>query len=281
MQLSSPSNAAPTISTLPARLTILLLSLITITTAQTTTPPPSTQPSRVSQTILTPNRTSLLTPGSPFTITWIPDPHFSNITLEIWDKTSWGYSRDFGDLCYHWVNPFCGTIASHAPNTGSFVWQVPKPGSDYPRDAGNGTGEGTGSSGVRVFWIKMYVDDYLKEGYNRDPVLSYSQNFAFRGDGDSGTVGWTSSVGAEGWPGTSSGSWGRGTVTVTVERNGTVTGGGLGVKSTGGGASLTGAGGTKGTGGPTAAVKTGGGGKAEKGRGTGVWALGLMVLGLW
>ncbi|KAF2469822.1 uncharacterized protein BDR25DRAFT_370467 [Lindgomyces ingoldianus] len=156
-----------------------ILSYIPIVTSQSSVLP-STQPSRVQQPISHPNRDDLLTPGGTFTIRWQPDPHFSNVTLEIWDKTSWGYSRDFGDLCYHWINPFCGTIVSHAPNTGSYEWHIPKPGSDFPR-------------AERVFWIKMYVDDYLKpEINNKDPVLSYTQNFAFAPDpGQSVSVTWT------------------------------------------------------------------------------------------
>ncbi|KAF2120135.1 hypothetical protein BDV96DRAFT_595713 [Lophiotrema nucula] len=134
--------------------------------AQTPSPAP-TQPSVIEQPISRPSKNDQLTPGATFTIQWTPDPAFSNVTLELWDKTSWGYSRDFGDLCYHWINPFCGTIATHAPNTGSFEWSIPNPGSDFPRDE-------------RVFWIKMYVDDYWKPDVgNTDPVLSYSQNFAF------------------------------------------------------------------------------------------------------
>lgn len=109
----------------------------------------------------------MLTAGTTFAIKWKPDRHFSNVTLELWDKTSWGYSRNFGNLCYHYVNPFCGTIASHAPNTGSFEWRIPKPNNEFPR-------------GQKVFWIKIYVDDFMKpEINNKDPVLSYSQHFAF------------------------------------------------------------------------------------------------------
>ena len=139
---------------------------ILLVAAQIPSPSP-THPSIIEQPIIHPTKEDQLTPGSTYTIQWIPDPAFSNVTIELWDKTSWGYSRDFGDLCYHWVNPFCGTIVSHAPNTGTFEWNVPKPGSDFPRDE-------------RVFWIKMYVDDYWRPDLgNTDPVLSYSQNFAF------------------------------------------------------------------------------------------------------
>ncbi|KAF2735677.1 hypothetical protein EJ04DRAFT_563183 [Polyplosphaeria fusca] len=142
------------------------LQLFSFTGAQASTPAP-THPSFVEQPILYPTGDTLITPGSIYTIQWKANTAFSNITLELWDKTSWGYSRDFGELCYHWVNPFCGTIGSHLPNTGSFEWHVPQPGSDFPR-------------GDRVFWIKMYVDDYIKpEIGNNDPVLSYSQNFGF------------------------------------------------------------------------------------------------------
>ncbi|KAF2194799.1 hypothetical protein K469DRAFT_706288, partial [Zopfia rhizophila CBS 207.26] len=127
---------------------LTLLHLLPLVSAQQTTPSP-TQPSRVQQPILSPSKKDVLTPGGTFTIRWEPNSHFANVTLEIWDKTTWGYSRDFGELCYHWVNPFCGTIASHAPNTGSYEWHIPKPGSEFPR-------------GEKVFWLKMYVDDYLK-----------------------------------------------------------------------------------------------------------------------
>ncbi|KAF2011073.1 hypothetical protein BU24DRAFT_413754 [Aaosphaeria arxii CBS 175.79] len=143
-----------------------LLSNIPLVTSQAPTPS-STQPSIIEQPIFRPTREDVLIPGGTFKIEWTPDKHFENVTLELWDKTSWGYSRDFGSLCYHWVNPFCGTIASHAPNNGSFEWQIPKPGSDFPR-------------GERVYWIKMYVDDYIKPDIgNKDPVLSYSPNFMF------------------------------------------------------------------------------------------------------
>ncbi|KAF2266423.1 hypothetical protein CC78DRAFT_578120 [Lojkania enalia] len=138
-------------------------SFYSIVTCQTSTP----QPSGIQQPITHPTRHEVLTPGGTFTIQWIADLHFSNVTLEIWDKTSWGWSREFGEQCYHWVNPFCGTIGSHLPNTGSYEWRIPKPGSNFPR-------------GEHVFWIKMYVDDYIKEDIgNKDPVLSYSQNFSF------------------------------------------------------------------------------------------------------
>src|SRR6186713_1319858 len=124
-------------------LTFFLLSSIPLACSQE-----PTEPSDIEQPFVHPNRDDVLVPGGTFTIQWTADTRFANITLELWDKTSWGYSRDFGSLCYHWVNPFCGTIVSHAPNNGSYVWHIPKPGSDFPR-------------GDRVFWVKMYVDDYF------------------------------------------------------------------------------------------------------------------------
>jgi hypothetical protein len=131
----------------------------------------STQSSPISQPILSPNHTSLLATGSLYLITWEPSRNFSNITLEIWDNTLWGYSRDFGSFpCYHWSNPFCGTIISHAPNNGSYLWNVPQPvrviGHRYP-------------IGEQYFWIKLYVDDFWKEGMNTEPVVTYSERFAF------------------------------------------------------------------------------------------------------
>lgn len=146
--------------------TSILVSLSLAASSQPASPS-STKPSSIEQPITHPIDDDVITAGTVFTITWKPDRHFSNVTLELWDKTSWGYSRSFGNLCYHYVNPFCGTIVSHAPNTGSYEWRVPKPNNEFPR-------------GQKVFGIKMYVDDFMKpEINNRDPVLSYSQNFAF------------------------------------------------------------------------------------------------------
>lgn len=130
----------------------------------------ATKQSTIEQPIVHPSREDTLTAGTTFVIEWKPDHHFSNVTIELWDKTSWGYSRNFGSLCYHYVNPFCGTIVSHARNTGSFEWRIPKPNNEFPR-------------GQKVFWIKIYVDDFMKpEINNKDPVLSYSQHFAFAPD---------------------------------------------------------------------------------------------------
>ncbi|KAF2873968.1 hypothetical protein BDV95DRAFT_317680 [Massariosphaeria phaeospora] len=156
---------------LPSSSLLLLLALspifVRLIAAQTSAPP-HPEPSYISQPILHPTHDDLIEAGGIFSIEWTPDSAFQNVTLEIWDNTSWGYSRDFGSLCYHWINPFCGTIVSHAPNTGTYEWHVPKPGSDFPR-------------GEWVFWIKMYVDDFLHhEIGNTSPVLSYSQTFAFR-----------------------------------------------------------------------------------------------------
>jgi hypothetical protein len=131
----------------------------------------SAQPSPLSQPLLSPNHTSVLTTGTSYLIIWTPSPYFSNITLEIWDNTTWGYSLDFGSFpCYHWPNPFCGSIISHAPNNGSYLWNIPKPtrnvGHRYP-------------TGKKFFWIKLYVDDFWKDGKNTEPVVTYSEKFAF------------------------------------------------------------------------------------------------------
>ncbi|KAF2247072.1 hypothetical protein BU26DRAFT_520343 [Trematosphaeria pertusa] len=141
--------------------------------AQSPTEPSSAAPSAFSQPILHPNRTDDVVPGTIFTIRWTPVPDFQNVTLQLWDKTPWGISHDLLTPCFPWGrNPFCGTIAFHAPNTGSFDWQIPNPASG---EAGSGF-----PRGEKVFWIKIYVEDYMHpEIGNRDPVVSYGQNFEF------------------------------------------------------------------------------------------------------
>lgn len=120
----------------------------------------------IEQPIIHPSSEDTLTAGGIFTIKWKPDGRFSNVTLELWDNSR-GYSRNFGSFCYFYVNFYCGTIASHVPNSGSFEWRVPKPNNEFPR-------------GQKVFWIKIYVDDFLKpEINNKEPIVSYSQHFAF------------------------------------------------------------------------------------------------------
>ncbi|KAF2683859.1 hypothetical protein K458DRAFT_43206 [Lentithecium fluviatile CBS 122367] len=142
---------------------------------------PSPQPV-LTQHITHPTHKDVLVPGSVSTIRWNANVHFKNVTLQLWDKTSWGYSHDLLTPCFPWGrNPFCGTIAYHAPNTGSFDWQIPNPangslGYGFPRNE-------------QVFWVKIFVEDYVNEEIgNRHPVVSWSQNFAFAADGESGTV---------------------------------------------------------------------------------------------
>ena len=153
--------------------------LISFTLAQL---PTSKATSVITQRFIHPTRGDVLLPGSVFTIKWEPNANFKNITLQLWDKTSWGFSRDLLSSCHPWDrNPFCDTIASDAPNTGSFDWMIPNPqngslGFGFPR-------------GQRAYWIKMYVEDYVQADIGNDlPVLSYSHNFAFAKEGEAGTL---------------------------------------------------------------------------------------------
>lgn len=190
-------------------LTIILTALALLTTAQI---PTSKATSPLTQRFLHPIRNDILLPGSTFTIQWTPNPAFHNITLQLWDKTSWGFSRDLLSPCRPWNrSPFCGTIASSAPNTGTFNWTVPNPqngsmGFGFPR-------------GEPAYWIKMYVEDYLQESVgNTEPVVSYSQNFAFARVGERGVTA------TETDEATSTGvDPGPPTVYVTVVDNGTAT----------------------------------------------------------
>ncbi|KAF2203082.1 hypothetical protein GQ43DRAFT_439146 [Delitschia confertaspora ATCC 74209] len=133
---------------------------------------------QITQPIHQPTSSTLLAPNTSLTITWTPDRHFSSVTLELWDSSFYGHARDFGaQPCYHWPNPFCGTIASHAPNIGAFNWRVPE-----PMPGREGKGFPPKLSGLKLFWIKIYVDDYLKSerGFdNTEPVVSFSERFAF------------------------------------------------------------------------------------------------------
>lgn len=168
---------------LPFRLAFLFLVILYASLVQSqSSTPTSTGPSVLTQPIVHPTRGDIIEPGSTFTIKWEQNDHFQNVTLQLWDKTSWGYSRDLAGACDPWGgNPFCGNIASHAPNTGSFDWQVPDP--------ANGTLGFGFPRGERVFWVKLYVEDYVKEDINnKDPVLAYSSNFAFAKDGEPGTT---------------------------------------------------------------------------------------------
>lgn len=202
------------VASLPLSMLLVLLNFLLFlqpTHGQSPSPTPTAAgPSVISQPIIHPARRDILAPGTTFTITWLPNPHFKNVTLQLWDKTSWGYSRDLLTGCIPWLrNPFCGTIAKHAPNTGTYDWMIPNPqngslGFGFPRDD-------------RVFWIKMYVEDYVNTDIgNQDPVLSYSQNFAFAKPGESGTT----------VTDTMTSSDGSNMVTVYVTADGTMTSGG-------------------------------------------------------
>jgi hypothetical protein len=153
-----------------APFSILIFSIcfiVTLVSAQDPTSHSLTASSRLSQPILHPNSSEILTAGTTFVIQWQPLPSFSNVTLELWDRTRWGYSRDFGTPCFPYNNPFCGIIALRTPNSGSFTWAIPKPADGFQR-------------GQRSFLIKMYVDDFHKpEMGNTMPIVSYSEAFAF------------------------------------------------------------------------------------------------------
>ncbi|KAK7188401.1 hypothetical protein PSPO01_05592 [Paraphaeosphaeria sporulosa] len=186
---------------------LLVFNLIHLTTAQL---PTSKATSALTQPFLHPIRGDVLLPGSIFTIQWDANPAFKNITLQLWDKTSWGFARDLLSPCHPWArNPFCGTIAASAPNTGSFAWLVPNPqngtlGFGFPR-------------GEHAYWVKMYVEDYLQPGIgNKDPVLSYSQNFAFAREGEAAILVTVQPTATSG-----EGDGGPPTVFVTVAGDGT------------------------------------------------------------
>ncbi|KAJ4360456.1 uncharacterized protein N0V89_001019 [Didymosphaeria variabile] len=164
------------------RLSYLLLIFSNLIRPGTAQLPTSKATSALTQHFIHPIRGDVLLPGSIFTIRWEANTIFKNVTFQLWDKTSWGFARDLLSPCHPWArNPFCGTIAVSAPNTGSFEWLVPNPqngssGFGFPR-------------GERAYWIKMYVEDYVHaEIGNTDPVLSYSQNFAFAKAGNVGTL---------------------------------------------------------------------------------------------
>lgn len=172
--------------------------------------PTSKATSVLTQRFIHPIRGDIPLPGSIFTIRWDANPAFKTITLQLWDKTSWGFSRDLLSPCHPWIgSPFCGTIASAAPNTGSFDWTIPNPvngslGFGFPR-------------GETAYWIKMYVDDYFQTSIgNKDPVVSYSQNFAFAREGEP-------AVTATEEPSSTGLDRGPPTVYVTVLGNGTAT----------------------------------------------------------
>jgi hypothetical protein len=138
-------------------------------------PPPGTQSFAYPQPILQPTASSTLTPGTTFTVSWNASQHFSNITIELWDNTTTGYSRLFSPTfssCYRWNPPYCGNIAVNVPNTGNYDWVIPNPSTDdWP-------------SQKSAFRIKMYVIDYWKPDVgNLAPVLSFSDWFAFTGNG--------------------------------------------------------------------------------------------------
>ncbi|KAF2437878.1 hypothetical protein P171DRAFT_505587 [Karstenula rhodostoma CBS 690.94] len=190
---------------------LLVSNLIHLTTAQLPTSkatPVDTQPFRH------PIHGDVLLPGSVFTIEWEANPAFHNVTLQLWDKTSWGFARDLLAPCHPWArNPFCGTIAASAPNTGAFAWLVPDP--------RNGSLAAGFPRGERAYWVKMYVDDYLQPAVgNADPVLSYSRNFAFAREGEAARL-VTGAPTVTSGEGEGEGDGGPPTVFVTVVGNGT------------------------------------------------------------
>ncbi|KAF1954764.1 hypothetical protein CC80DRAFT_549947 [Byssothecium circinans] len=141
-------------------------------------------PSLLSQHFIHPAKNDVLVTGGTFTIRWTVIPDFNFVTIQLWDKTSYGYSRDLLTPCSHYSrNALCGTISDQVPNTGSFEWQIPSPanntnsaGYPFPR-------------GEKRFWIKMFVEGYMQNSTgNKEPVISYSQNFAFAKEGEEGTV---------------------------------------------------------------------------------------------
>jgi hypothetical protein len=169
----------------PSLFAYLIVSTLAIQLGNAQSPAPTSSAPKstvLTQHVLHPAHKDILVPGSISTIRWEVNSHFTNVTLQLWDNTSWGYSRDLLSPCIPWGrNPFCGTIATHVPNTGSLDWYIPNPangslGYGFPRDE-------------QVYWVKIFVEDYLHDEIgNRRPVVSWSQNFAFAADGESGSV---------------------------------------------------------------------------------------------
>ncbi|KAF2649801.1 hypothetical protein K491DRAFT_721333 [Lophiostoma macrostomum CBS 122681] len=154
---------------------VLLVAILADASSNFHHPPPGTQSFAFPQPIIQPTASSTISPGATFTVTWNASTHFSNITLELWDNTTIGYSRLFSPTlssCYRWNPPYCGNIAVNVANTGSYDWVIPTPSTDdWP-------------SKQSVFRIKMYVIDYWKPDVgNLAPVLSFSDWFAFSGNG--------------------------------------------------------------------------------------------------
>ncbi|KAL5434396.1 hypothetical protein PMIN06_011403 [Paraphaeosphaeria minitans] len=139
--------------------TLLIMTLLHLTTAQ---PATSKATPALTQPFLHPLHGEVLLPGSIFTIQWQPNPAFQHITLQLWDTTAWGFARDLLSPCHPpWPrNPFCGTIAAAALNTGAFAWRVP--------DARNGSLGFGFPRGELVYWVKMFVEDYVQPGIGNE-----------------------------------------------------------------------------------------------------------------
>jgi hypothetical protein len=143
----------------------LLLDLVAIISASPEAqgdekPTQTSNPQPISQ----PTAGEILEAGTTYTIKWKPIAAIAKVSLEVHDDTAWGYSKGFGELCSGWlINPFCGEIASCVPNTGEYVWEIPRPYS-YPRKD-------------PYFWIELSSCGF----YDPDVVStnSYSENFGF------------------------------------------------------------------------------------------------------
>ncbi|CAI6336507.1 unnamed protein product [Periconia digitata] len=136
-----------------------------------------------SQHFIHPAGGDVLTLGTTLTIRWTAITNYKYVTIQLRDNTSQGFSQDLLTPCTPFSRKYCGNIATHAPNTGSFEWVIP-----IPVNGTDSTGH-TFPRGERVFWLKMFVEDFINaETGNKQPVLSYSQIFAFAKEGESGTT---------------------------------------------------------------------------------------------
>ncbi|KAF2641887.1 hypothetical protein P280DRAFT_479148 [Massarina eburnea CBS 473.64] len=169
---------------LALRILLIILFNVFVHTPVAEAQASTSTPSLHSQRFVHPSKGDVLVTGDTFTIRWTTIPQFGYVTLQLWDKTSYGYSHDLTTPCYPYArSTFCGTIATHVPNNGSHEWRIP-----FPANGTNNAGY-TFPRGEKVFWVKLFVEDFIQSSIgNKDPVLSFSQNFAFAKEGESGTV---------------------------------------------------------------------------------------------
>jgi len=121
-----------------------------------------------------PTQGEVLTPGSTYTISWTP-PVGTAVNIEINDgfPPSHGSAHVFGPVCGGWViNYHCGQIAKKAPNSGTYEWVIPVPGTGGSFDPGFQTDP---KYMIWIFVWALVVDDKPQ-----GPFYYYSGNFSFK-----------------------------------------------------------------------------------------------------